>query len=61
MWEGIRTSHLTRLAKHHRFPQSQTIRTAYPVLNMMAQMADIGVSWGDQDAGAHTPPLSKTI
>ena len=49
MWEGIMKSHLTKLAKHHRFPQMPSIRSAYPVLNMMAQMSDVGITWEGQD------------
>ena len=55
MWEGIRTSHLTTLAKHHRPPQAPAFRSAYPVLNMMAQMMDVGITWEDQAPHAPIP------
>jgi hypothetical protein len=61
MWEGIWRSHITKLAKYHRFPPTPSIRSSHPVLNMMAQMTDIGVTWEDTPIQIPTPNILDMI
>ena len=54
MWKGIYDFHRSRLARYNHFPPSQPVRTSHPVLNMMAQLNDIGVEW--EGHGIEIPP-----
>ena len=53
-------THITKLAKYHRFPQTPSIRSSHRVLNIMAQMTDIGVTWEDQDTNIQIPTPLET-
>ena len=49
MWRGLWHCHKHGIASTRKIPQPNITRTAYPVLNMMAQVADIGVTWTNDE------------
>ena len=49
MWRGIWERHKVGIAAAGPIPQTEGTRTAFPVLTMMAQLADLGITWTGEE------------
>ena len=56
MWAGLWKAHTTGMAAIGLAAHADSARTAYPTFNAMAQLADLDITWTNDD---YTPPPTR--